>query len=169
MNNRFGPNGSTTDDSYCRFGAEALAKLLQTIEAQIGGVEKSEDIEYVHKMRVTSRRIRATMPLFKECFPNKRYKKWLTEIKKVTQFLGAARDLDVQISVIKDYINQLQPTEPKTGIEALLERHIDQRTNLQSNVINELQELENSRVTAANNKLLRTNHQRNSKHLFQPA
>ena len=128
MNTRFDPNGSTTDSSYCRFGAEALAKLLQTIEAQIDGVEKSEDIEYVHKMRVTSRRIRAAMPLFRECFPKKRYKKWLNEIKKVTQFLGAARDLDVQIAVIKDYIKQLQPTEPKTGIEALLERHIDQRT-----------------------------------------
>ena len=97
-------------------------------------------------MRVTSRRIRATVPLFQDCFPNKRYKKWLNEIKKVTQFLGAARDLDVQISVIKDYINQLQPSEPKTGIEALLERHIEQRTQLQSNVINGLQELEESRV-----------------------
>ncbi len=132
--------------SYCRFGAEALAKLLQTIEAQIEGVEKSEDIEYVHKMRVTSRRIRAAMPLFRECFPKKRYKKWLNEIKKVTQFLGAARDLDVQISVIKDYIKQLQPTEPKTGMEALLEWHIDQRTYMQSNIINGLQELKESRV-----------------------
>ncbi len=146
MNTRVEPNCSMTDSSYCRFGAEALAKLLQTIEAQIGGVEKSEDIEYVHKMRVTSRRIRATMPLFKECFPKKRYKKWLTEIKKVTQFLGAARDLDVQIAVIKDYLKQLQPTEPKTGIEALVERHIDQRTYLQSNVINGLEELKNSKV-----------------------
>ena len=146
MSIRFDPNGSTTDSSYCRFGAEALAKLLQTIEAQIEGVEKSEDIEYVHKMRVTSRRIRAAMPLFRECFPKKRYKKWLNEIKKVTQFLGAARDLDVQISVIKDYIKQLQPTEPKTGMEALLERHIEQRTDLQSNVINGLQELKESRV-----------------------
>jgi len=146
MNTRFDPNGSMTDYSYCRFGAEALAKLLQTIEAQIDGVEKSEDIEYVHKMRVTYRRIRAAMPLFKECFPKKRYKKWLNEIKKVTQFLGAARDLDVQISVIKNYIEQLQPTEPKTGIEALLEWHIDQRTYLQSNIINGLQELKESRV-----------------------
>ncbi|MGD0203177.1 MAG: CHAD domain-containing protein [Candidatus Bathyarchaeia archaeon] len=146
MNTRFDPNGSMTDYSYCRFGAEALAKLLQTIEAQIDGVEKSEDIEYVHKMRVTSRRIRAAMPLFRECFPKKSYKKWLNEIKKVTQFLGAARDLDVQISVIKNYIEQLQPTEPKTGIEALLEWHIDQRTYLQSNIINGLQELKESRV-----------------------
>jgi len=146
MSIRFNPNGSSTESSYCRFGAEALVKLLQTMEAQIGGVEKSEDIEYVHKMRVTSRRIRAAMPLFSECFPSKRYKKWLNEIKKVTQFLGAARDLDVQIAVINGYINQLQPAEPKTGMEALREWHIDQRTGMQSNIISGLQEMEESRV-----------------------
>ena len=67
MNTQFEPCSSTIDSSYCRFGAETLAKLLQTIEGQIVGVEKSEDIEYVHKMRVSSRRIRAAMPLFKEC------------------------------------------------------------------------------------------------------
>ncbi|HYA78346.1 MAG TPA: CHAD domain-containing protein [Verrucomicrobiae bacterium] len=146
MSIRFDPNSSTTEYCYCRFGAEALAKLLPTMEAQIEGVEKNEDIEYVHKMRVTSRRIRAAMPLFRECFPKKRYKKWLNEIKKVTKFLGAARDLDVQISVINDYIKQLQPTEPKTGIGALLECHTDQRRNMQSNIINGLQELKESRV-----------------------
>ena len=146
MSIRFDPNGSTTEYCYCRFGAEALVKLLQTMEAQIEGVEKSEDIEYVHKMRVTSRRIRAAMPLFRECFPKKRYKKWLNEIKKVTQFLGNTRDLDVQIAVINEYIKQLQPTEPKTGMEALLEWHVDQRKQLQSNIINGLQELKESRV-----------------------
>ena len=145
MDSYFDPDVNP-DSSYCRFGAEVLAKLLQTIEAQVDGVEKSEDIEYVHKMRVTSRRIRATMPLFRECFPKKRYKKWLNEIKKVTQFLGAARDIDVQIEFIKNYINLLQPTEPKTGMDALLQWHIEQRTSLQSSIVNGLQELEESRV-----------------------
>jgi hypothetical protein len=37
-------NDNAADLNYCRFGVEALLKLLQTIEAQIGGVEKSEDI-----------------------------------------------------------------------------------------------------------------------------
>ena len=137
---------TSSDSSYCRFGSEALLKLLQTIEAQMDGVEKSEDIEYVHKMRVTSRRIRAAMPIFKECFPKKSYKKWIDEIKKVTQFLGTARDLDVQIAFIKEYMKQLQPSEPKTGIENLLGSYVDQRTNVQSNVISGLQELEESKV-----------------------
>jgi CHAD domain-containing protein len=120
------------DSSYCRFGAEALVKLIQTIESQINGVEKSEDIEYVHKMRVTSRRIRAAMPLFKDCFTKKCYKEWRNEIKKVTQFLGAARDLDVQIEFVKDYIKHLKPTEPKKGMDELLQGNIKQRTCLQS-------------------------------------
>jgi putative phosphoesterase len=146
MNSCFDPNCTVVDSSYCRFGAEALSKLLSTIETQTEGVEKNEDIEYVHKMRVSSRRIRAAMPLFKECFPKKGYKKWITEIKKVTQFLGAARDLDVQILFIKNYVEQLHPTEPKKGVEALLKRHTDQRTGLQSGIINGLQELEESKV-----------------------
>ncbi len=146
MDTRFNPNEVNLDPSYCRFGSEVLAKLLKTIEAQMNGVEKSEDIEYVHKMRVTSRRIRAAMPLFKECFPKKKFKKWLNEIKKVTQFLGSARDLDVQIEFIKNYIKFLQTSEPKTGIDTLLQTYIDQRKTLQSNVINGLEELEEGQV-----------------------
>ena len=146
MNTCFDPNCTIIDSSYCRFGAEALAKLLSTIEAQTEGVEKNEDIEYVHKMRVSSRRIRAAMPLFKECFPKKGYKKWLKEIKKVTQFLGAARDLDVQVLFIKNYIENLQPAEPKKGMEALAERHINQRTGLQMGIIDGLEELKKSKV-----------------------
>ena len=138
-------NLAKTESSYCRFGAEALGKLIKTIDAQIEGVEKNEDIEYVHKMRVTSRRIRAAMPLFKECFPKKRYKKWLFEIKNVTKFLGAARDTDVQIAFIKDYIKQLQPVEPKSGMEALLQQHVNQRAGLQPSIVSGLEELKKSR------------------------
>jgi len=47
---------------------------------------------------------------------------------------------------IKDYIQQLQPTEPQKGIAALLEAHVIQRTDLQPSIINGLEELEKSRV-----------------------
>jgi len=46
------PKNVDADSSYCRFGAEVLVKLIQTIESQINGVEKSEDIEYIHRMRL---------------------------------------------------------------------------------------------------------------------
>ena len=140
------PKEFAIDSSYCRFGAEAILKLLKAIDAQIEGVEKNEDIEYVHKMRVSSRRIRAAMPLFKECFPKKRFKRWLGEIKKVTKFLGEARDLDVQIFVIKTYIEKLEPLEPKEGMEILLKQLVNQRANIQSNVNLGIKELKASRV-----------------------
>ena len=54
--------------------AETILKLLDAFEDQIDGVMKNEDIEYVHKMRVTSRRIRAALPLFKPAFPKKNSK-----------------------------------------------------------------------------------------------
>ena len=61
-----------SDLSYCKFGSEALLKLLAVFEDQIDGVIKDDDIEYVHKTRVTSRRLRATMPLFRVLFSQKR-------------------------------------------------------------------------------------------------
>ena len=93
-----------SDMSYCKFGSETLLKLLAVFEDQIDGVIKNDDIEYVHKTRVTSRRLRATMPLFKCCFPRKEFKEWLSEIKKVTRLLGDARDLDVQIAFVEQYM-----------------------------------------------------------------
>ncbi len=102
-------NDCTEKNSYCKYGAQTLLNLLPTLEEQIDGVKKGEDIEYLHKMRVTSRRIRAAMPLFKGCYQKKQFKKWLNEIKRVTKFLGEARDLDVQIIFLQDYMKSQPP------------------------------------------------------------
>ena len=109
-----------TNPSYCRFGCETTLKQLDAFEDQIDGVLKSSDIEYVHRMRVGSRRIRAALPIFKVCFPKKDYKKWRHEIKEVTRLLSNARDLDVQIAFIEQYKENLKPATGKTGLDLLL-------------------------------------------------
>ena len=131
-----------SDRSYCTFGAQAFLKLLTVFETQIDGVIKSDDIEYVHKTRVTSRRLRATIPLFKKCLPRKEYKKWLYEIKKVTQLLGDARDLDVQIVFVVQYLDKLDSGAEKAGVDFLLNAHKDRRKNIQPAIICGLEELE---------------------------
>jgi putative phosphoesterase len=135
-----------SDRSYCTFGAQVLLKLLTVFETQIDGVIKSDDIEYVHKTRVTSRRLRAAMPLFKECFPRKEYKKWLYEIKKVTQSLGDARDLDVQIVFVVEYIDKLDSGAEETGVDILLNAHKDRRKSIQPAIICGLEELKTTGV-----------------------
>jgi putative phosphoesterase len=134
------------DASCCMFGSEVLSKLLQAFEAQIDGVLESEDIEYVHKMRVISRRIRAVMPLFRTCYPKKKFKKWFGEVKKVTRLLGEARDLDVQIAFMQAYLQKLNAPTERVGLEPLLKSHKNRRKAIQATMTSGLEELQSSAV-----------------------
>jgi len=120
MNAPLKPQTGQSDTSYCKFGSETLLKLLPVFEAQIEGVKKSNDIEYVHKMRVTSRRLRAALPLFRFCFPGKECKEWVKQLKKVTRLLADARDLDVQVAFIEQYMKKLKSATEKECVETLL-------------------------------------------------
>jgi CHAD domain-containing protein len=138
------PNKGQTcqsNGSYSKFGSQALLKLLAVFEPQIDGVIKNGDIEYVHKTRVTSRRLRATMPLFRECLPKKESKVWYCEVKKVTRLLGGARDLDVQIVFVEQYMDKLESAPDKAGVGLLLKAHKDRRKNIQPAVVSGLEEL----------------------------
>ncbi|TAJ45501.1 CHAD domain-containing protein [Methanofollis fontis] len=101
----------TADAGYCLFGAGILKKQAENMAVEIEGVRAAEDIEYIHRMRVASRRLRAAMPLFSECFGAPVYKRWRRQIKGVTRSLGEARDADVQIDFLRSYIADL-PGDP---------------------------------------------------------
>jgi CHAD domain-containing protein len=61
------------------------------------GAKEGTDIEFVHDMRVTSRRLRAAMDNFADCFPKRPFKKHYKKVKAITRTLGSVRDLDVLI------------------------------------------------------------------------
>jgi len=92
---------TTQNTGLCWFGIQKLPSLLEALTGEISGVEEGIDIEYIHRMRVASRRLRAALPLFSPCFPAKKYSKWMQEITKITRALGAARDADVQIAFLQ--------------------------------------------------------------------
>jgi CHAD domain-containing protein len=96
------PPGSPADprSGLCWYGMQKLPPLLDAFIAEIPGVKAAEDIEYIHRMRVASRRLRAALPLFEPCFPEKQYETWMREITKITRALGEARDTDVQIAFL---------------------------------------------------------------------
>ena len=94
------------DQGYCLFGAEALLGRLQELTKEIEGVRAAEDIEYIHRMRVASRRMRAAFALFESCLPRKRQADWQLEIKRITRALGAARDLDVHENVLRKWVRE---------------------------------------------------------------
>ncbi len=132
------------DPSYCKFGSETILNLLNIFKNQIDGVIDNKDSEYVHKTRVASRRLRAALPVFRSCFARKEYKKWKGEIKKVTRLLADARDLDVQIAFIQQYIEKLSSINDKESLDILLQNHKNRRNNIQPNLANEMQKLKAS-------------------------
>lgn len=136
---------NTFDQGACVYGAAILRKHLDALEREIPGVrENSHDIEHIHRMRVASRRLRAAMPLFEVCLPSKKAAIWLKEVRKITRALGAARDADVQMDVIKKYLNSLDDQSLRTGPTRLLLRLRQQRQNLQPPVEAALEALQTS-------------------------
>jgi CHAD domain-containing protein len=109
------------------FAVQQLLPRLDALSKEIEGVRAGEDIEYLHRMRVASRRLRAALPVFASCFPSRKYARWLTDIRRITRVLGDARDADVQIAALKKYRRQLLkkdknvPGGKKPGDDALME------------------------------------------------
>jgi len=129
------------DDGFCVFGAIVINRHMQALMGEIEGVRNAEDIEFIHRMRVATRRLRSALPIFKPCFGGKEYKGWLKQIKAITRALGAARDTDVQIAVLEDYYANLPSPVYQQGIRRLLLRLRQKREKLQQPVLEALDDL----------------------------
>jgi len=109
--------------------------MLRVLIRLIPSIHESKDPEGVHKMRVTTRRLRATLPLFRSCIRKKDYKRWIREIKRVTNALGRARDLDVQIEFLMDFrdalIENKNIPDSGIGITVLISFLSDERSMIQ--------------------------------------
>ena len=77
-----------------------------------------EQIEGVHQFRVTLRRMRSALSLFRGALPKSSRSYWSDELRWVAGELGMARDLDVFIS---EGLNAVADDLPLSGAEGLLQ------------------------------------------------
>ena len=71
-----------------------------------------DDVEYVHQLRVASRRAMAVLEIFDAMLPRKR-SKWLTrQLKRIRKAAGDARDLDVFGATIDNCVRR-RPLRPR--------------------------------------------------------
>ena len=105
------------------------------------GAKDGSDIEFVHEMRVTSRRLRAAMDNFADCFPEKTFKKHYKKIKLITQTMGAVRDLDVLIARFEKELGTL-PEAEQADIRKLIEHLQQERENARKPMLTLFAELE---------------------------
>jgi CHAD domain-containing protein len=124
------------------FGAAVLRKHLAALHQEVDGVRSSEDIEAIHHMRVASRRLRASLPLFADCFRKKQVAAWTHEIQKITRALGAARDTDVQLDLLKKIAAEAGPGRNQPGLRRLILRITQERKKLQDPILVTLNHLD---------------------------
>jgi CHAD domain-containing protein len=128
--------GLLRDEGARVYGAGILVKHVQALKEEITGIEsEAQDIEFIHRARVASRRLRAALPLFESCLPKKKSTEWFAQIRGVTKSLGAARDTDVQIERVH---KALEKTGDKKNIPGLLRLNLrlqQQRQKLQPAVL----------------------------------
>lgn len=109
---------------------EAAGRVILTRWSEMmsyrDGTLLGEDIEELHSMRVSSRRLRAAMDAFEGAFPHKTFRPLLRQVKEITDVLGDARDLDVAIEGLTRLVPEIPPDE-RPGIEGLVARYREER------------------------------------------
>jgi CHAD domain-containing protein len=89
-------------------------------------LESDDDIEYVHQLRVGTRRADAALRIFAGCLAKKSYRKARRRLKKLRRAAGAARDWDV---FLVELLDREQKAEAKNrgGLDFLIGYALGQR------------------------------------------
>src|SRR5919107_5324 len=105
------------DMPFAEAAAATVAVRADELFEHSANVLDTSDIERVHDMRVSSRRLRAVLEIYAPCFPKAQFRPLLKEVKALADALGERRDPDVLI----DRLEKLEAVLPKAatpGIEA---------------------------------------------------
>ncbi|MCO5227259.1 MAG: CHAD domain-containing protein [Thermomicrobiales bacterium] len=102
-----------------------LGGLLITLRDQEAHYRSDDVVEGVHKMRVSTRRMRTLLRLYGDRFDEAALQEFVPGMRLTARKLGAVRDLDVLIEHLRDYQQNL-PDEEQSKLEPLV-RHWQER------------------------------------------
>jgi len=141
---------SDLDPGYQLLVCRYLRDRLDALAGELHAVRCNEEIEPVHQARVASRRIRAALRMFADCFEPETLAGWERQIKRLTKELGAARDKDIQIEFIREFLCGPSGKDPRhrPGVERLLLRLTQSRAAMQPGVLAVLDRLDRKRTLA---------------------
>jgi len=136
---RAGPRtiGIVADDSMPEAAAKVLRFHFSKMKRREAGTRTGIDVEELHDMRVSTRRMRAAWRVFDGAFRAGKTKKIRRHLETLADRLGAVRDLDVLIEGLEAYRLGLDE-EQRSGVEPLLSLWRRQRANARTQLIAEL-------------------------------
>jgi len=125
-----------------------VGKMAQTRFQEVFSYEqrtiKGEDIEALHDMRVSARRLRAVLRIFRECFPKRKFKKQDERLSGLIRSLGEVREREVFIEVLRSHRESLSPREARIT-DLLLAREQNARLISRKRLVRELHTLQRTR------------------------
>lgn len=105
--------------SFAETGHRELGKRSKKFVEWIDPVLQNEDVEAVHKMRVASRYLRATLDAYQSACAQKPFQRVYREVKQAADLLGTARDTDVMLQHLEQ---QQVPENELPGLQWLISR-----------------------------------------------
>ncbi len=87
-----------------------------------------EGSEGVHDMRVASRRLRASLEVFRDVFPGAEFRPFLATVKQIADDLGAVRDRDVMLIRLGADLAGRPPAQ-RIALRQLMGELIEQRAS----------------------------------------
>jgi CHAD domain-containing protein len=104
--------------------APCLKKILRTRLKEVFSYEsaavKRDDADAVHGMRVSVRRLKAVLAIFRGCFEKKPFKRQKAPLSELLSALGSVRDGDIFIDALVKYRNRAAE-EDRPGLDTLIE------------------------------------------------
>jgi CHAD domain-containing protein len=98
------------DQPMAEAGRRVLQRHLEYFLARQYGLPYTADVEYVHELRVATRRLRAAMQIFGRSFHG-RLKAPSKRLRELARTLGAARDCDVFLGFLRSYVKKNPKSE----------------------------------------------------------
>jgi CHAD domain-containing protein len=107
-------------ESVEQLASQVFTDLHRTIISHESG-SLAGDIDSVHDMRVTVRRLRVALSNFAVCVPKENRKRLKSNLENLADALGGVRDMDVMIAAMKTLSPTIQ-TQEKSAASALIGR-----------------------------------------------
>jgi CHAD domain-containing protein len=125
--------GLTADSPLMKAAETVLSVRLHTVGQALpkAAQEPDKDPEYVHQLRVATRRADAALRIFEPCLPSKLHKAARRSLRRIRRAAGAARDWDVFLIALAER-TQKQPAKEQAGLGFLFGYAHGQRTAAQA-------------------------------------
>ena len=129
------------------FAPTAVLERIDPLLREIPGVIEGSDPEYLHRMRVASRRLRMALRILKNDAGLSDAGGFFRLVRSVTRTLGEARDLDVQIEWLEEFAARCAAKE-RCGVKRLALRLTRRREKVQPGIIKAIQGIPDSPIFA---------------------